>query len=119
MTGFRVLLGAILALILGYTIPVIVHHGMGLVPIFFAAIGDMTWQGQFNVDFSCFLVLSGLWVAWRHNFSLLGLALAPVASTGGAMFLSTYLLIVSFETRGDIAALMLGQRRAATLRSDG
>lgn len=116
MTGFRILLAAILALMLGYTGPVIVQHGMGLVPLFFAAIGEMGWQGQFNVDFSCFLILSGLWVAWRNNFSLLGLVLAPVASFGGALFLSIYLLILSFQLRGDMAALLLGSRRAAALR---
>ena len=116
MTGFRILLAAILALMLGYTLPVIAQHGMGLVPLFFAAIGEMGWQGQFNVDFSCFLILSGLWVAWRNNFSTVGLVLAPVASFGGALFLSAYLLIVSFQVRGDIAALLMGSRRAAALR---
>ncbi len=116
MTGFRILLAAILALMLGYTGPVIVQHGMGLVPLFFAAIGEIGWQGQFNVDFSCFLILSGLWVAWRHNYTAVGLVLAPVASFGGAMFLSAYLLIVSFQVRGDMAALLLGTRRATALR---
>lgn len=113
MTGFRILLAAIFVAIVGYTLPVAAHHGLGLVPLFFGAIGEMTWQGQFNVDFACFLILSGLWVAWRHNFSPLGLALAPIASLGGATFLSAYLLIVSFQVRGDIAALLLGSRRAA------
>ncbi|MBY0521628.1 MAG: hypothetical protein K2P79_14510 [Sphingomonas sp.] len=117
MTGFRILLAAILVLITGYTLPVIAQHGLGLVPLFFAAISEMSWQGQFNVDFSCFLILSGLWVAWRNNFSLLGLALAPVASFGGAMFLSIYLLITSFQVHGDMAALLLGTRRAAALRN--
>lgn len=116
MTGFRILLAMILAVIVSYTLPVIGLYGMTLVPIFFGAIADMTWQGQFNVDFSCFLVLSGLWVAWRHNFAPLGLALAPVATFGGAMFLSLYLLIVSFHVRGDMAALLLGTRRAGERR---
>ncbi|MBX9859698.1 MAG: hypothetical protein K2Y20_08935 [Sphingomonas sp.] len=116
MTGFRILLVAILVLITGYTLPVIAQHGMGLVPLFFTAIGEMGWQGQFNVDFSCFLILSGLWFAWRNDFSPLGLVFAPVASFGGAMFLSAYLLIVSFQVRGDMAALLLGERRAAALR---
>lgn len=115
MTGFRILLVAIFVLITAYTLPVIAQHGMGLVPLFFGAIGEMGWQGQFNVDFACFLILSGLWVAWRHNFSTVGLALAPVASLGGATFLSIYLLVVSFQVRGDMAALLLGERRAAAL----
>ncbi len=116
MTGFRAVLVVIFVVIAGYTLPVGAVHGWNLVPIFFAAISDMTWQGQFNVDFSCFLILSGLWTAWRNDFSPLGLVLAPVASFGGALFLSAYLLILSFQTKGDMAALLLGTKRAAALR---
>ncbi len=116
MTGFRIVLIAIFLVILGYTLVVGAALGWNLVPAFFAAIGAMTWQGQFNVDFSCFLILSGLWTAWRNDFSLLGLVLAPVASFGGALFLSVYLLILSVQTNGDMAALLLGTNRAAALR---
>ncbi len=112
MLGFRILLAAIFATIVAYTLAVGAAHGWDLIPVFFAAIGAMTWQGQFNVDFSCFLILSGLWVAWRNDFSPLGLAMAPVASFGGALFLGAYLLIVSFQVRGDAAAMLLGTRRA-------
>lgn len=113
MTVFRLFLTAIFLTILVYTFQVGALHGWDLIPIFFAAIGAWTWQGQFNVDFSCFLLLSGLWVAWRNNFSPLGLVLAPVATFGGALFLSAYLLIVSLQTRGDVAALLLGSARSA------
>lgn len=116
MTGFRIVLIAIFLVILGYTLVVGAALGWNLVPAFFAAIGAMTWQGQFNVDFSCFLILSGLWTAWRNNFSPLGLVLAPVASFGGALFLSVYLLILSVQTNGDMAALLLGTKRAAARR---
>ncbi|MBA4047948.1 MAG: hypothetical protein C0476_05320 [Sphingomonas sp.] len=117
MTGFRAILVAIFVLIVGYTLQVGGAHGWNLVPIFFAAIGEMTWQGQFNVDFACFLILSGLWTAWRHDFSPLGLVLAPMASFGGAMFLSAYLLFLTFHTHGDMAAVLLGNKRAAMLRA--
>ena len=72
------------------------------------------WHGpaQFDVDFSCFLVLSGLWVAWRHHFSAAGLGLAVLAFFGGILFLSIYLLIASFQEQGDIKAVLLGRRRA-------
>lgn len=116
MTGFRALLVAIFFVIAGYTLAVGGVHGWNLVPAFFSAIGERTWQGQFNVDFSCFLILSGLWTVWRNDFSPLGLVLAPVATFGGALFLSAYLLILSFQTKGDMAALLLGTKRAASLR---
>jgi len=30
----------------------------------------MQWPGQFNLDFMCMLLLAGLWVSWRHRFSV-------------------------------------------------
>lgn len=113
MMRFRVLVAAIFLVILVYTLQVSAVHGWDLVPIFFAAIGAMTWQGQFNVDFSCFLILSGLWTAWRNDYSPLGLILAPVAVFGGALFLSAYLLVMSFQVQGNLLALLIGGRRAA------
>ena len=113
MTGFRLLLVAILIGIGAYTLQVGAVHGWNLVPAFFAAIGALGWQGQFNVDFSCFLVLSGLWVAWRNDFSLVGLVLAPIASFGGALFLSAYLLVLSIQPGTDMATILLGRKRAA------
>lgn len=115
MTGFRVLMLAILVLILGYTVPVGMTHGWNLLPIFFGDIVAMGWPGQFNLDFSCFLFLSGTWVAWRNEFSPTGLLLAPVAMLGGALFLSIYLLVLSFS-HSDMASIMLGAKRAAALR---
>ena len=72
----------------------------------------MAWPGQFNLDFLCFLVLSALWVAWRHQFSPAGLLLAVAAFFGGALFLSAYVLIVSTAER-DMRVLLLGEARAA------
>jgi hypothetical protein len=113
MTAFRIWLAVVWGCIAVYTAVVVAHHGPNLLPIFF---GDMTrfgWPGQFNLDFLCMLTLSGLWVAWRHRFSAAGLALGVLALFGGAFFLSAYLLVVSFQTRGDVAALLVGNSRAA------
>jgi hypothetical protein len=116
MGAFRILLVLIFVVIVGYTLVVVAEHGMNLFAVFFGDIAKLAWPGQFNVDFSCFLVLSALWVSWRNHFSPAGLGLAVVAFFGGAVFLSAYLLIVSFSVKGDIAELMLGQQRVAALR---
>lgn len=116
MSLFRLFLVAVLLTIIGYTSVTIANEGMGLLPIFFGDIATMQWPGQFNLDFSCFLLLAAIWVAWRHHFSAAGLALALVASVGGMLFMSTYLLITSFRTGGDSTALLLGERRARDLR---
>ena len=112
MTAFRALLIAMFATLLVYTALVIAGHGWGLFPVFFGDMAKMGWPGQFNLDFMFMLTLSALWVAWRHGFSLPGLVLALIAFNGGASFLSVYLLILSFQTRGDMRAILMGPSRA-------
>lgn len=117
MTRFRMFLAAIFLAVVLYTVPVVASHGMGLLQIFFGDIAAMTWPGQFNVDFLGMLLLSGLWLAWRHHFSPGGLVLGMLGVFGGAPLLTGYLLVASFKVRGDIAALLLGEGRALRLRS--
>lgn len=116
MTLFRIFLVTIILVVNIYTAIVIANHGMGLYPIFFGDIADMTWPGQFNLDFLCFLLMSGLWVAWRHAFSVSGLVLGFAAFNLGAPFLAAYLLIESVRNKGDSAAILLGKARAANRR---
>jgi hypothetical protein len=113
MRSFRTFLLIIWLAIAGYTAIVMANHGANLLPIFFGDMASLTWPGQFNLDFMCMLLLSGLWVSWRHQFSLPGLALGLLAVFGGALFLSTYLLIVSLQVKGDLDALLLGSNRTA------
>jgi hypothetical protein len=112
MNAFRILLVIMITGILGYTGIVGVNHGWDLFPIFFGNIAAMTWSGQFNFDFTCFLMLSGLWLAWRHHFSLGGLALGALGFVGGIMVLAPYLLYASFKANGDMKVLLLGKVRA-------
>ncbi|MEM7768268.1 MAG: hypothetical protein AAF253_12385 [Pseudomonadota bacterium] len=113
MTAFRLLLAAMLLVLLAYTSFVIADHGMGLVPIFFGDMLEMGWPGQFNLDFFGFLILSALWTAWRSDFSALGLALAVPALTGGILFLTIYLLVLTSGRGANIRTVLLGARRAA------
>jgi hypothetical protein len=113
MAILRLVLAAHLVALTVYTAVVIANHGWSLFPAFFGDMAAMGWAGQFNVDFTGFLMLSALWTAWRNAFSGAGLLLAVVAFFGGMMFLSVYLLILSFSAR-DIPELLLGSaaRRA-------
>lgn len=108
MTMFRVFLATCLIAIVGYTSVTIADHGVNLLPIFFGDMAEMAWPGQFNLDFMTFLLLAGLWVAWRHDFSPRGIALGVVAVFGGMLFL----LVHSVKTGGDVKALFLGKARA-------
>ncbi len=111
MIAFRSFLVAVFLIIAGYTLVVIANHGLNLLPVFFGDMAKMQWPGQFNLDFMCMLLLAGLGVSWRHQFSVAGVVLGLVAVFGGALFLSAYLLIESFRTKGDIRRLLLGDAR--------
>ena len=110
MTAFRFLMAVFFIAIAAYTAVTIANHGWNLVPIFFGDMATMAWPGQFN--FMCFLLLSALWVSWRHNFSAAGLALGAVASVGGMLFLSAYLFVVAGRADGDVRKLLLGEARS-------
>ena len=112
MTLLRLYALIFLAVLTVYTGIVMANHGTNLFPIFFNDMAAMAWPGQFNLDFMGFLILSALWVGWRHEYSLVGWLLTPLALCGGMMFLTIYLLIVSFRVNGDLKALLLGEGRA-------
>jgi hypothetical protein len=111
MAPFRALLVVMLFVLAGYTALVISNHGLGLLAVFFGDMAAMGWPGQFNLDFMFMLALSAIWVAWRHEFSMAGIALGALAFFGGAMFLTVYLLIASGQVQGDVRKLLLGRSR--------
>ena len=113
MTAFGIPLVILLIAVVIYTIPVVVYAVFSpLLLTFFGDILAMIWPGQFNFDFFGFLILSATWTAWRNQFSAPGQGLALVALFGGIPFLTTYLLYLSYQTRGDIRAMLLGAGRS-------
>jgi len=111
MTAFRMLLIILFTVLITYTGIVIANHGMSLLNIFFGDMAAMGWAGQFNLDFMFMLIISALWVAWRHQFSGVGIFLSLLALLGGSLFLTTYLLILSWQTNGDVKQVLLGKSR--------
>jgi len=111
--AFRAFLVVFFLVLACYTVVVGANHGWNLLPLFFADIGAATWAGQFNLDFTGFLSLSALWIAWRHEFSAGGLALGVLGFFGGMGVLTVYLLVASFDAKGDPKALLLGRRRTS------
>ena len=112
MILFRTFLVLFLLALTGYTALVIADHGWNLLAVFFSDLSAVNWPGQFNFDFMGFLALSALWTAWRHQFSVSGLVLGLIAFFGGMMFLTIYLLVASYQVKGDLKALLLGPQRA-------
>ncbi|NRB49989.1 MAG: hypothetical protein HRU41_20100 [Saprospiraceae bacterium] len=117
MGALRILLSLLALAIVPYTFYTIAQEGFTLFSVFFGDLQSLTWAGQFNLDFLTYLILSSLWVAWRHSFSGQGLVLALCASVLGMCFLAPYLLISSFQVKGSITHLLLGSERADLLIS--
>ena len=113
MTAFRLLLVLMFVVLSGYTLLVILDYGINLFPYFFGDMAALTWAGQFNLDFMFMLMFSGVWVAWRHQFSAAGIGLGVLAFFLGAGFLTVYLLIEIRRTGGDFERVLLGNRMAS------
>ena len=108
MTAFRLLVAISFLSIGAYTIIVISHHGWDIFPVFTSSILSMNWSGQFNLDFSLYLFLSAIWIAWRSNFSFLGIAIALSALVVGMILFSTYLIVLSYRVN-TIQELLVGK----------
>lgn len=108
MTSFRIVLGVLFAVNAAYTVSVGANHGWNLIDVFLSEVAQMRWQGQFLVDFSSYLLLSGLWVAWRGGFSAGAIMLGVAAACLGILFTSLYVIYLTLRTRGDSRQLLLG-----------
>lgn len=97
-----------------YTALVVEQHGFGFASVFFGDMRQLTWAGQFNLDFLFLLTLGALWVAWRHRFSLGGCGLAMAALVGGVPFYCIYLWILGRQHQGDVGHMLLGSRHPET-----
>lgn len=85
MTGLRYALIAMTVLIVVFTVTAIANGGLNLITPFLMPILALSWQGQFNIDFACYLVLSGIWMAWRGGFSGGSIALGILAPPLGIL----------------------------------
>ncbi|WP_299498550.1 hypothetical protein [uncultured Roseobacter sp.] len=108
MTKFRYALVAMTVLIVVFTVAAIANGGINLITPFLTPILALSWQGQFNIDFACYLVLSGIWMAWRGGFSGASIALGVLAPPLGILFFAPYLIYLVSKSNGDPRQLLLG-----------
>ena len=108
MSALRLLLIVITVVILGFTVAAVANEGLNLLPHFLGPIFALTWQGQFNVDFTSYLVLSGVWMAWRGGFTTGSIALGVLAPPLGILFLAPYLIYLIRKTESDPRKLLMG-----------
>lgn len=93
-----------------YTILAFQNEGPNLFPVFFSNIAALGWSGQFILDFSCYLALSGLWIMWRSKFTIVSVVIGLLAMVLGIIFFAPYLLYLLGRESGDVRRLLLGER---------
>jgi len=96
--------------LIAYTIYAANNQGWILFQIFTDNITAFNWNGQFNLDFSCYLTLSGIWIMWRSKFSIPSIAIAVIAMIIGIMVFAPYLLYLLVKEKGDLKKVLLGER---------
>jgi uncharacterized membrane protein YozB (DUF420 family) len=94
--------------VLIYTVIAFAHEGPNLFAIALFNIQSLNWNGQFNLDFSCYLALSGLWIMWRDKFSSKAIVIGIAAMILGIIFFAPYLLYVLIKENGDIKKMLVG-----------
>jgi hypothetical protein len=85
-------------------------EGANLLSVFIKNISELNWSGQFNLDFLCYLTLSGIWIMWRNNFTYKSIFLGLVAMILGIVFFAPYLLYQIFKENGDMKNVFVGDR---------
>lgn len=97
-------------IVLVYTVIAFKNEGANLFSIFLSNIQSLTWNGQFNLDFSAYLILSGLWIVWRNKYSLFSIFLGMIASILGIIVFAPYLLYLLWKENGNLKKLLIGDR---------
>ena len=108
MTYLRIFIALLLAVIVEHTIYTGFTHGWDFLTPFQDGLFSLTWQGQFYLDFLCYLMLSGLWVAWRGGFTAASIALGVSAGIMGFVVFGALFLIYTVQSRGNLTAVLLG-----------
>ncbi|TAF68110.1 MAG: hypothetical protein EAZ55_00740 [Cytophagales bacterium] len=109
--GLKILLLAQTLLLLIYTAIVGMNNGWDIAGVFVQNLVSMSWNGQFSLDFSCYLLLSALWIMWRNRFSAWAIVWACIAAVMGIIVFAPYLLFLTIQEKGDINKVLLGDRK--------
>ncbi|MET0377950.1 MAG: hypothetical protein ABW049_03075 [Spongiibacteraceae bacterium] len=107
MNIFRLMLACALAVVVAITVHAIQQMGMQAGDIFF---GDFAhpWRAQFNADFTAHLLLMAAWMIWRERQLWIGVLCGILAIVMGGAFSLAYILVASFNVKGDVRKLLLG-----------
>lgn len=106
----RLLLVLQTVVVMVYTLIAFNNEGANLFGIFLSNIQSLSWNGQFNLDFSAYLILSGLWIMWRNKYNISSILFGIVASIVGIIVFAPYLLYLLWKEKGDLKKVIIGDR---------
>jgi hypothetical protein len=105
-----VLLGVLTITVGAYTVWAVHQQGWGLFGVFVRNLSSGGWEGQFALDFSCYLLLSGLWLMWRHRFRPWAVALGFAVMVLGIVAFAPYLGLQTVRAQGNLVHVLVGKR---------
>jgi len=94
-----------------YTILVAKNEGFIFAQVAIENVKSLAWIGQFTLDFGCYLILSALWIVWRNRYKPSSIVMAIVAGIFGIVVFAPYLLYLLYSERGDVIAVLVGDRK--------
>jgi hypothetical protein len=97
-------------LLIVYTVIVFTKNDPNLFSVFINNIINFNWNGQFSLDFSSYLVLSGIWIMWRNKFSYSSIFIGTIAAIIGIMVFAPYLLYLTIKHKGEMKLVLMGER---------
>ncbi len=110
----QLLLALVWLVIVAITVIAIQREGLSAsVDVFSYDLAALGWRAQFDADLLAHLSLLGLWAAWRHRFSLAGIAAGLCCAFGGSLFSFAYIFVLLLHSGGDPVKVLLGQRYPA------
>jgi hypothetical protein len=97
--------------LLTYTFFAFQTEGADLFGVIATNVFSLNWSGQFNLDFMCYLTLSGIWIMWRNKFSNKSVLLGIIAMVLGIVLFAPYILWLTNQEKGDIKRILIGDRK--------
>ena len=101
-----------IVVLLTATVAAVQQQGWNLFTIFLANVTALNWNGQFNLDFSCYLMLSGLWIMWRNRFTPAAIIGGAFAMVAGILAFAPYLLYLLVAEKGNLEKVLLGKNQS-------
>ncbi len=96
--------------LLVYTGFAVKNESWTLLQVILDNITSLSWNGQFSLDFSCYLTLSAIWIMWRNKFTVTSILLGVLAMIIGIIVFAPYLLFLLVRENGDLKKLLIGNR---------